>query len=123
MNISSQIIEVLDHLCYKFGIAIDWSQENITPYLKELAGKYISWEVATSTLWIWLGVAILVLAIVLWIAEAITGFMDGFAFFLAFMMAVGAIALIMTQALDIMTCNHFPEKQIVEYINYLLSTT
>ena len=59
MTISSQIIEVLNDICKKFGIAIDWSQENILPYLQELAGKYISWEIATSVAWL-IGAAIII---------------------------------------------------------------
>ena len=30
---SQQIIEVLDYLFEKFGIAIDWTSENIMPYI------------------------------------------------------------------------------------------
>lgn len=52
MVISDQIIAVMNDLCQKFGIAIDWSQENIIPYLTELAKKYISYEIATSIAWV-----------------------------------------------------------------------
>ena len=34
---SEQIIEVLNALCEKFGIAIDWTAENVMPYLTDLA--------------------------------------------------------------------------------------
>lgn len=48
MNMSDQIIAVLDNLCAKFGIAIDWTSENVLPYVTELAGRYIKYEILTS---------------------------------------------------------------------------
>ena len=45
---SDEIIKILDALCEKFGMAIDWTTENITPYLENLAGRIISFEISTS---------------------------------------------------------------------------
>ena len=39
MQVSDQIIQVLDALCEKFGIVINWSGENVIPYLQELIKK------------------------------------------------------------------------------------
>lgn len=33
MTVSDQIINVLDALCEKFGLVIDWTSENVVPYL------------------------------------------------------------------------------------------
>ena len=72
MTVSDQIIAVMNDLCQKFGIAIDWSQENVIPYLTELAGKYISYEIATSIAWAAIsGVILLVSAIICKIAYII----------------------------------------------------
>jgi hypothetical protein len=49
---SQQIIEVLDYLFEKFGIAIDWTAENVMPYVQELAGKIVTYNVVTEALWI-----------------------------------------------------------------------
>ena len=49
---SDEIIKVLDALCDKLGIAVDWTSENVVPYLKLLIGKYIKYEIATSFAWI-----------------------------------------------------------------------
>lgn len=43
-TMSSQIIEVLDNLAQKFGIAIDWTNQNIAPYLTELMDKYVKYK-------------------------------------------------------------------------------
>ena len=45
MTVSSEIIEVLDYLGEKFGIAIDWTSNNVLPYLQTLADKFIKWEI------------------------------------------------------------------------------
>lgn len=130
MSVSAQIIEVLDDLCRKFGLAIDWSQENILPYLQELAGKYISWEIATSWLWIALAILLVVSAVALFILSvvavkkrwdhdgvfpAITMSMVG-----AFLIII-ALCIVMAQIGDILTCQYFPEKQIFEYVKGLMN--
>lgn len=122
MTISSQIIEVLNDLCMKFGMAIDWSQENVTPYLQELAGKYISWEVATSWTWIVLGVITILIGIALWIFECKTN-VDDFFYVMAFVLfALGAF-IVVVQVFDILECKYFPEKAIFEYIKSFMSNT
>lgn len=48
MSFSSQFIEVLDALCAKFGIAVDWTSQNVVPYLTDLAARIITYEISTS---------------------------------------------------------------------------
>ena len=47
---SQQIIEVLDYLFEKFGIAIDWTSENVMPYIQELAGKIVTYNVVSNAI-------------------------------------------------------------------------
>ena len=63
MSFSSQFIEVLDALCEKFGIVIDWTSQNVMPYLTDLAARFISYEIWTSMAWI---VILGVVFVVLW---------------------------------------------------------
>lgn len=123
MSISSQIIEVINDLCAKFGIAIDWTAANVVPYLEELAGKYISWEIATSWMWIWIGVLLLVIGIVLMEVEIKTACSAGFLFVVVFFLLMGGIGIIGAQVYDILTCVHFPEKQVFEYVQTWMQTT
>ena len=44
MTVSEQIIQVLDNLGEKFGLALDWSSENILPYASELMNKAVSYK-------------------------------------------------------------------------------
>ena len=59
---SNQIIAVLDAICEKFGIVINWTASNIMPYLQDLCKRIVSYEVATSVAWIILQVVIVFLA-------------------------------------------------------------
>ena len=52
MNFSDEVIKILNYLGEKFGIAIDWTNDNALPYLQELCDKFIKWEICTSTAWI-----------------------------------------------------------------------
>lgn len=52
MSFSSQFIEVLDALCAKFGIIIDWTSQNVMPYLTDLATRLVNYEIWTSVAWI-----------------------------------------------------------------------
>ena len=39
VTFSSQFIEIFDHLCQKFGIVIDWTAQNVIPYITALCGR------------------------------------------------------------------------------------
>lgn len=62
MTVSNQIIAVLDAICEKFGIVIDWTASNIMPYLQDLCRRIVTYEIATSVAWIILQVIIVFLA-------------------------------------------------------------
>ena len=42
MSFSSEIITLIDELAARFGIIIDWSAENIMPYLTDLGTRFIT---------------------------------------------------------------------------------
>lgn len=118
MEFSKELITVLDYLGTKFGVAIDWTSSNVLPYLKELMGKYISWEVATSTFWICFAGIVCIISILLIILDRV--YWDeclptviGCALIFGCTLAIGS------QIYDIITCKYFPEMQIMEYIQYL----
>ena len=46
------IIETLDYLFEKFGIAVDWTTENVMPYVEQLAEKIVTYKIVTDSLWI-----------------------------------------------------------------------
>jgi hypothetical protein len=52
MNFSSEIIKILDDLGRRFGIAIDWTKENVMPYIEELCQRIIKFETVSYVFWI-----------------------------------------------------------------------
>ena len=62
MSFSSQFIEVLDALCEKFGIVIDWTSQNVVPYLTDLAARIITYEIWTSAAWIAIAAIVFLIA-------------------------------------------------------------
>ena len=62
MSFSSQFIEVLDALCDKIGIAIDWTSQNVVPYVTDLATRIITYEIWTSAAWIVIAVIVFLIA-------------------------------------------------------------
>ena len=58
MEVSEQVIKVLDAVCDKFGIVIDWTSNNIIPYIQELGNKIITYDICNSIMWLVIGSAI-----------------------------------------------------------------
>lgn len=129
MKVSEQIIEVLEYLGEKFGIAIDWSSDNVLPMVKGLCAKYIHWEIITSIIWIVVCVLMITGGIILLIKSIKMCKMPytdefGWSFGVAggiMMIVIGTIVLL-TQAFDIARCYCFPELQVYQYIKGLIGT-
>lgn len=136
MNISNEIIKVLDALYEKFGIVIDWTSTNILPYLETLFGKFIKWEIASSiftmVFWILLAGIAWLIAIPLikksnnndwdfdysgwpWVAI--------FIIIAACIFTIVAVININMQSYDICEAVNFPEKAIYDYITRNINTT
>jgi hypothetical protein len=62
---SEEIIKTLDELGKRFGIAIDWSNQNIIPYLQELLKRFICYQNITACVWITISIAITVVGVVM----------------------------------------------------------
>ena len=130
MVFSQEIINVLDYLCRKFGIAIDWTSENIMPYLEDLCGRYIEYEVYTSVAYCVILAAIVAVVGLVW---AIGSIVDRFSrsrsdipeIFSVLFFAFLVIGFIIwgVQAFDIIECYTIPEKTILEYLKYLMNTS
>lgn len=54
------IIETLDYLFEKFGIAVDWTTENVFPYVEQLAEKIVTYNIVTNSI----GLGLSILAII-----------------------------------------------------------
>ena len=127
MTPSKQIIEVLNYLGEKIGITIEWTAENIMPYLTELFARFIKWEISTSIVWIVLAVLMIAVAIILftkieWISDEIDCDFAGFVFGCAIVITILGIIVIICQTFDIVKACTIPEMTLYKYISDLMST-
>ena len=124
MTISEQIIQVLDDLCRRFGVVIDWSKEIVVPYLEELMTKFITFEVKTSWFWIIFAASVTVLFWILTIIFSASNIYDDYGIFVVVSVIFTIIAIVVAgvQIYDIITCEAFPEKILLREIKELLES-
>lgn len=116
---SSEVIKILDDLCARFGIAIDWTSENVIPQLEKIAEKLVRYECATSIMWLVFAVILIAFGVALVIADIKFDFEGIFCIIGCFVIASGLIVTI-SQITDIIACNTFPEKVLMDYLtNYM----
>lgn len=129
----SEAIKLLDALGEKFGLAIDWTSENVYPYLQKLSGKYVRYELITSVLWLLFSVGLIILGIYLINkgkcyfkkADEDIKYSDYYGhgcccyLFASFAISIGC-CVILCQVNDIITCFTFPEKLFVNELRMLL---
>lgn len=41
MDFSTQAIQIINAVCEKFGVVVDWSQQNVLPYLQDLCTRVV----------------------------------------------------------------------------------
>lgn len=125
---SEEIIKVIDELGKRFGIVIDWSNQNIVPYLQELLKRFICYRNITACVWIIISIAMTISGVVMirflnkWIkSEDFNSDYDneglaivGYAFSI-FIIALG-IGLIIGNILGIVKNICMPEMVVYEYI-------
>lgn len=131
---SNEVIKVLDAFSQKFGLVIDWTSANALPYLQQLYGKYITYEIATSVVWMLIGIGLLPVGkYVIEKAEYCWGeykedrysdydFTATLLGILAGCAIVGGIVVILCQTFDIVTCITFPEKIIIRELQAVYSS-
>lgn len=62
---SKEIIKVLDELGKRFGVIIDWNNQNIIPYLQELLKRFICYRNITACVWIIISIAMTISGVVM----------------------------------------------------------
>ena len=64
---SQEIINMLEYIGGKLGIALDWSSENIWPQVLDILGRYRILQIVISSIWLVIALIALVVFICLWI--------------------------------------------------------
>jgi hypothetical protein len=136
MTVSEQIIQVMDALCEKFGIAVDWTSKNVIPYVEILCKKLITYEITTSIFWIVIMILMSIGSVVA--TKKLTpmfknglkenkrnyecGWEIGTFFAIAglIILSLTTIIVVAVQIMDIIKCVTFPEMYAFEYISVLI---
>ena len=50
MENNNKVVEIINVLCDKLGVAIDWTSENVLPYVQDIMSRFIKMEIAKSVL-------------------------------------------------------------------------
>lgn len=120
-----EIIKVLNELCSKFGIAIDWTNGNVVPYLQDLMTRYAKYICYTSIMWLVIGIIMMIIfgaMLFKYIRDCNEG-EDDLDELIAFIIGCGIFfggMITIVQTLDIIEISTIPEKAIVEDIRYML---
>lgn len=131
MEVSKQIIEVLDAVGKKFGLAIDWTSQNVVPYIQQLGEKVVNYEFWTSLVWLILAVIGMLIVYII-VKTCLKGREECeyssdetfYEFIIMIAVVIGCIFFIVagTQVFDMVACKVFPEKVIVEYVQSLMNS-
>lgn len=115
MTFSNEIITVLEYLCTKLGVTIDWTAENVAPYLQDLCTKIVNYEFWTSVAWIVILIIPIILTLILFIKINCEDI-----FIIFSIVTLICLAFIGAQIFDIIECKVFPEKAIYDFITHTL---
>ena len=144
------IIETLDYLFEKFGIAVDWTTENVMPYVEQLAEKIVTYNIVTNSIWLCVSVITIIVCCV-WAKKLYTSYkqcvtkketnliwkydknswseyfdLTGFGCVLStlalFFSIVGTLAFICSFA-SLVQWIFIPELQLMEYVGNLVSNS
>lgn len=121
---NEELANALTELANKFGIAIDWT----LPYVQELMNRIIKFEVATSIMWLVIGL-IFVISIY-WMIKLIKFFQQknkeqpyevwdmwaGITFVLTIFFFIIGVGIIFQQVYDFIQCGILPEVIVLRYL-------
>lgn len=133
---SEEVIKILDDLSQRFGIAIDWSSQNVLPYLQDLMTRLIQYKNIQAIIWIVVSVIMFILVgIVLKVVLKYIGkyydsldshlydedrvFAKGFAWFIAGIFIFAFILVMILNIRGLIQNIYLPEATIIEYIKSL----
>lgn len=109
---STEIIKILDAVCDKFGITIDWTSQNVIPDVEQICSHIVQYEFSSSVLYILIAILSIILTIGMY---RIYGNKDYVGF--SAIICIIASIVICHQFFDILAALTFPEKTIIEFIS------
>lgn len=126
---NNELVELLKELANQMGIAVDWTSENIRPYIIDIMGRLAKYEIFTSIIWILLFAIVLFIVVKLWdIAykkykdEDDYEFDEESFFWISILLAlviIGVVLGIVGQLSDIGKAIYMPEVLLIEKLRSL----
>ena len=121
IKIADDIIKFLEYLFAKKGIAIDWSADNIMPYLMKLGSHIVSYKMWCAIIII---CAVLVSFIIVWSLcnmwkKVYPNNEDVCIYTIIIKLAITVVMIITisVQSITIVKCKTFPEIVVYDYIS------
>lgn len=131
--ISDQTIQVLDAIAERMGVAINWTADNVMPYLQQLCAKYITYTIARSV-----AAAVIagIVTLVIWRItsclhkKAVAGSYDDsygrsavavVSWIFMIISSIPFLVLFCIATSTVITCLTFPEKIILEFVQSFLA--
>lgn len=116
---------MLQKLAEQFGLALDFSKENVIPYLQQLAERVVKYEVGQSIFWMIIGIICIIVGIGLFVFvyKKVTAeeYFDECILMLLGIIAVlffcVGIGITCCQINDLILCEYLPEKILLRYAN------
>lgn len=127
----NKVIEVLDYLGEKFGIAIDWTAENVWPQVTEFMGRYTMYEIIRAAVWVVIGLIVISVAAT-FLVKAATGLCNSGSFWwhhddaaiitlIISTIASGVfIVVVLFNIFEIIGWATVPEMKFIETISHLI---
>ena len=120
ISFSDELIKTFDYLLSQFGIAVDWTSENVLPYLQTLAEKLVRFEINTSIMGLVVGVVVLTVGV--WIFVKDIKDWDSGVFIVGAILIIVAGIVCCGEVYDIIKCVSLPELYVFEYIKHASNT-
>ena len=121
MSFSENFINIMDAIGKQLGIAIDWTSQNVVPYIEQLSQRIINYEMCMRGFYLAISVAIIITGkkIANKAKELYEKELDeGYAFLGILGIGIVGMGIICVCAniKDIITALTLPEKTIIEFI-------
>ena len=127
MTISSEITNILNDLGSRFGVVIDWSSQNVVPYVQDLMARIAKLEMCNSIIAIVCGIACLVVVIFgakwsikYWDSDDCNEWAEIIIGVLVIVGLIGTCALIPVGIEGLTKAIYLPELTAIEYIQRLM---
>lgn len=123
MTFSEQFIEVFNFLASQIGIIIDWTSENVVPYMQNFSSRFVRYEIAKSTTWI---IIMIIIPLILFVLANMAtkehreadyyseGILMGLAWIFFGISCVTSLIVISFQVFHIIKAVNIPEQLIIE---------